>query len=304
MKDKPLGAVEALALLGGSARQRQVAALSSRTRIRTAVRRGEIVRVGHGRLVLSVADRGLRMAQGVNGYVSHLTAALHHGCGVKFPPDLPQLTIPNRQKEQEEPEDFLADVHRRPLPGADRTGWATSKLRTVLDCARDLPFDEALCVADSALRAGDVTADELVTAAAGYRGPGSERVRRVAAYADGRAANPFESVLRAICIEIGLPVIPQYAVTCAGLELHPDLANPFLGLAIEADSYEFHGMEKWDHDRDCSRYNALTSHGWAVLRFTWEHVMRNPDYVKRTIRAWLAEHEGSELNADRPRRAG
>ena len=43
------------------------------------------------------------------------------------------------------------------LPRSDVEGWATSKVRTVLDCAAELPFDEALAVADSALRHGDVT---------------------------------------------------------------------------------------------------------------------------------------------------
>ncbi len=47
------------------------------------------------------------------------------------------------------------------LPRSDIDGWATSKVRTVLDCATELPFDEALAVADSALRHGDVTREEL-----------------------------------------------------------------------------------------------------------------------------------------------
>lgn len=135
----------------------------------------------------------------------------------------------------------------------------------MLDCARDLPFDVALCVADSALRTGDLTEEQLHQAAAAARGPQADRVRRVAAYASGKAANPFESVLRALALVAGLPVIAQYEVECAGLVLHPDLANPLLGIVLEADSYEFHGMTKWDQ------------------------VMNSPEYVIRTIRAWLAD---------------
>ena len=62
-------------------------------------------------------------------------------------------------------------------------GWVTGPLRTVLDCAAALPFDEALSVADSALRAGDVTASELVDAADRWQARGRARVRRVAANA-------------------------------------------------------------------------------------------------------------------------
>jgi hypothetical protein len=77
----------------------------------------------------------------------------------------------------------------------------TSPLRTVVDCARRLPFDEALAVADSALRSGMVSAEELLLAADALRGRGATAARRVARSARAQAANPFESVLRAIVLE-------------------------------------------------------------------------------------------------------
>lgn len=73
----------------------------------------------------------------------------------------------------------------------------TTPLRTVLDCARDLPFSEALAVADSALRAGMVDLAQLRKRAGGLRGPGAMRARRLAEHADGRAVNAVESVVRA-----------------------------------------------------------------------------------------------------------
>ncbi len=285
---EPLSAVEALTRLGGVSGTGAVVELSSRTRVRTAIRRGDLVRVGRNRLALPDGERGLAAARAVNGFASHVTAALHHGWKVKFPPDLPQVTVQRRQDVPADP-GVLVELFQRDVPMHERAGWATSKLRTVIDCARDLPFDVALCVADSALRAKDVTSADLVTAAAKVTGPGAERVRLVAAYADGQAANPFESVLRALAVLAGLPVIPQYTIRCADIEMNPDLANPLLGVILEADSWSWHA-EKWDHDRDCFRYNAMTSNGWAVLRFTWDQVMHSPDYVVRTIRAWLAEH--------------
>jgi hypothetical protein len=41
----------------------------------------------------------------------------------------------------------------------------TGPLRTVVDCARVLPFDSALAVADSALRSGNVRRADLTRAA-------------------------------------------------------------------------------------------------------------------------------------------
>lgn len=99
-------------------------------------------------------------------------------------------------------------------------------------------------------------------------------------------------------------MITQYEVTCGGLTMHPDLANPLLGLAVEADSYTFHGMEPRDHERDCTRYNALVLGGWTVLRFTWAQVMESPEHVVAVLRAWLAEQEHAELSPARQRHAG
>ena len=35
--------------------------------------------------------------------------------------------------------------------------------------------------------------------------------------------------------------------------------------------------------RDCRRYTALTSHGWIVLRFTWDDVIAHPDRTRAAI---------------------
>ena len=115
-------------------------------------------------------------------------------------------------------------------------------------------------------------------------GPGAEEARRLASYADGRAANPFESALRAIALESRLQVIPQYAVQVGGVTYHPDLADPLRGILLEADSWAWHGNEE-AFQRDCVRYNALAGAGWLVLRFTWKQVMHSPSYVLASIRA-------------------
>ena len=62
------------------------------------------------------------------------------------------------------------------------------------------------------------------------------------------------------------------------MTLHPDLADIEARVILEADSWEFHtGREA--HVRDCWRYNEFAAEGWVVLRFTWWHVMEQPDYV-------------------------
>jgi hypothetical protein len=289
MTETPLSAREALTRLGGVAADRDVIRLSSRRRLRTAIRRNEIHRLnGRDRVCLASSDRAHRAARSYGGTLSHASAALHHGWAVANVPDLPQLImIPGTDPPLEPLE--LADTHPRHLDACEITDWATSPIRTVIDCARDLPFTEALAIADSALRSEDVSADGLIAACRGMRGPAGDRVRRVAAYANGLAANPFESETRALCLDAGLEVVPQYEVTTQGLTIHPDMANPLVGVIVEADSYTHHGMEAKAFTKDLVRYNALVAAGWRVLRFNWEQVHLNPAYVTRTIRALLVE---------------
>jgi len=275
-----MDAVTALAQLGGIASRGDVIALSSTKKLRVAVKRGRIQRVARNRYKLPDVEAGSAAAR-VNGYRSHLSAAQFWNWEIKVHPGNPQVTV-RRGRKVGKDRYVGVSLHKRMLRPEDVDGPATSKLRTVVDCARDLPFDEALAVADSALRSGDVTTTELEAAAASTRGPRAGKVRRVAEHADGRAANPFESVLRAIAIEAGLDVVPQAPVEAGGAVMHPDLVDRTRRMILEADSWRHHASQE-DHERDCQRYNAFVAAGWTVLRFSWHHVMSNPAYVRTTL---------------------
>jgi len=94
------------------------------------------------------------------------------------------------------------DVRWRTLDEDDVWNGRTRAGRTVIDCAKDLPFDEALTVADSALRHGNVTHELLLSLADRVASTGRAQCQRVAREGSGRAANPFESVLRAIASDV------------------------------------------------------------------------------------------------------
>lgn len=280
-----MDAVTGLTRLGGVGGTADLLGLCSRRRLRTALAHGTVVRLSRGRYGLATAPVAARAAARLGGVVCHLSAAQHWGWEVAYPPERPDVGIPrDRSLGGPPPEDVV--LHWAAYADGEVVHGVTSPVRTVLDCARHLPFPEALAVADSALRHGQVTREELIGAAVALRGPGSAGVRRVVALADGRAANPFESVLRALVTEEGLDVLPQYAVKVCGQLIHPDLADPFRGIVIEADSWSSHAG-RHEHDRDCARYNALVISGWVVLRFTWEQVMLSPSYVRWVIRQLL-----------------
>lgn len=271
--------VAALTRLGGIGTPAAILALTTRKRLRRAVAAGRVVHISRGRYALPGSDEARELAAQLDGHLRLLSAAAHWGWEVKWPTRWPQLVV--RSKPKHPAKAYLAVAT---LPSSDLDGWATSKVRTVIDCAHELPFDEALAVADSATRHGDVTREELEAALPPDASPS---VRRVIDHATALAANPFESVLRAVLIEADIAVVPQWETTVGGVTFHPDLADPFGGIAIEANSWTHHAT-KADHDADCVRYNALVVGGWIVLRFTWEQVMFSPGDVVATVRAAYA----------------
>jgi very-short-patch-repair endonuclease len=227
------------------------------------------------------AYAALDAAQRHRGVVSRGSAAAVHGWNLVRLPLRLEITVP-RGSRLDAVDRRLVAVRRLNLPEDDLDGRVTSVVRTVLDCSRAMHFHDALVIADAALRSG-LPPSELEVRAAAARGPGAVRLRRVTHRASRRAANLFESSLRAICHTItGLAVRPQVLVRTPDGNGRPDLVDDALRIVIEADSFEWHG--KYDALVDDSRrYNAFIAAGWRVLRFTWVDVIENPASVRDVL---------------------
>lgn len=280
---------DVLAQLGGVASWTQLHPHVPDRALAASVRSGEVLRVARGRYALPSTEEHRRVALRHSAVLSHLSAAVVHGWAVKWPPRQPWVTVPRHRKMARR-----RDVHvtYRDLSPRERARGVTGFVRTVVDCALKLPFDEALAVADSALRAGDVTQAQLQRAAATLRGPGAPRAGRVLLLADGRAANPFESVLRATVLDVpGISVRPQLQVADSGCFATVDLGDAVRRVAIEAEGFERHGTRA-GLQRDCRRYTELATCGWRLLRYTWHDVMYRPAWVRWTVEALLAELDG------------
>ena len=234
-----------------------------------------MVRRSRNLYVLPTADEAVVVARQVHGVVSHLSAALAWGWKVKDVPTKPVVTVPRNRH----PSADGIDLRFAALGPDEIRGDRTAPVRTVLDCARSLPFDEALAVCDSALRARAVDTDSLVAAAQAGPRSGRPAALRVVRAADAEAANPFESVLRAIALGVpGLDVVAQGEVG----QFHADVVDRQLKIVAEAESFEFHALpEAFRHD--IRRYTEMTRLGWLVARFVWEDVMRKPDYVHQAL---------------------
>jgi very-short-patch-repair endonuclease len=291
---------DTVARLGGVATWAELRALHAARRVRRSVTAGLVVRAARGRYVLPSTAAHLRAAQRCSGVLSHLSAAQHHGWKVKVVPDRAWVTV-RLQRHLRGDQRTGVVARRSDLADHEVRHGVTSPLRTVVDCARVLPFDEALTVADSALRARDVTRAELATAASAAEGPGARQVRRVARLADGRAANPFESVLRALCIEEGFHLTPQLELSAPGLYAIVDLGSERLRLAVEADGFEHHGTRR-GLLKDCRRHTELAVFGYSSLRFAFEDVMGQQEWVRWCLRSWRDVREG-RMPGDPPLRS-
>lgn len=282
-----LSASEALLRLGGVATARPLAALVGRGALQRAVVTGDIERLARGRYALPQVEEAARAAHRLRGTVCLLSAAQAWGWGVRQPPTEPQVTVPKHRRVATDARRGV-DLHFVDLGPDDISDGRTSRDRTLLDCLRSLPLVDALAVADSALREG-YRPEQLIALGRDAQGPGSAQIRRVAATADARAANPFESALRAIALGVpGLFVTPQVDIRDPLFLGRCDLVDVRLRMVLEADSFEWHGGRA-ALARDALRYDELVAHGWLVLRFAWEQVMFEADWVRDVLRRVTAE---------------
>lgn len=280
--------VSFVALQGGACTKQAAVEAFGVAAVSAALSCGQLTRPGRGRLAVPTSPDHVRRAAAFAGVLSHRSAAARWGWAQKELPARAEITVPRTRKVDPRARNLVIP-HWSDLPESDVVGQVTSPRRTLVDVSRNLPLDVSLPILDSALRTGDISRGDLLRLADSTAGRGRARIRAVARLADAKAANPFESVLRAHCSLVpGLDVVPQRRIVLpGGLELHPDLVSVAMGLAIEAEGFEFHG-ESARLTHDCRRYNILTVHGWTIIRFSWWMVMHDPAYVQAVLRSTVA----------------
>jgi hypothetical protein len=245
-----------------------------------ALRDGAVLRLRRGAYALRGADPAITAAIALGGVLACTSAAVSLGLPVLVPRGI-HVVVPRNWGHAHR---SGVHVHRRDLTANERTGVTTSLMRTVIDCARELPLREAVVICDAALRAGlDIPA--LRCAAAGARGLGAAGVREVAARANPLAESPIESCLRLIAEGFGA-VAPQVWIDGVG---RVDLVLDGW-LVLEADGFAYHS-DRESYREDRRRTNALAALGYTVLRFSYEDVVYGEDRVAELIRRVMAAHQ-------------
>lgn len=182
----------------------------------------------------------------------------------------------------------------------------TSLRRTALDCLRTLPEPEALAIADSTLRRGGMSKDELLAHLEhhGRRRRNIKRALDIVRIADARSESGGESMARHIMIANGFPL--------------PDLQRPIPNPDNPSSPYrvdfywelddgtiligEMDGIEKYENPEmtggrsavrvmsdERMRESRLTLMGARIMRFGFHDVTRPERLVRLLLRFGLRQ---------------
>jgi hypothetical protein len=227
----------------------------------------------------------VRAAVGRDAVGSHQSAARVHGFDLlKGPsPELVTLTCRPRVRRRSRPTAGIlfrtAELPDQHVTSACGTR-VTSRARTVVDLARMLPFVEAVVVADSALRAGTTTKEELTNVCDDCpRWPGIGQARRVVTFSDGLAESVLESCARVMFDAFGLePPELQVTVGGPGFACRVDFCWERHKTIAEAD-----GLGKYASRDDIlsqfRRDRLLRDEGYKVVHFTWRELFDTPALI-------------------------
>lgn len=244
--------------------------------------------------VAEVRQALLRLGEGARA--ARRTAAVVYGLDMAVEPQVVSVDVPRGRRTRSIEGIDVRSTRRpqsrlwTPLPGSAPVR-VTPVVDVVLDCAAELPLDQAVAVADSALRRRRCTLLELRAGLAARTGlAGDAQLRAVLRWVDVHSGSVLESLLRVLLCSAGLPPPATQLVLRdpdSGDSQRVDMAWPQQRLVLEADGRRFHDPED-RRDADRRRDNLCARLGWTVLRVTWADVVHRPEAVVAAVRAALA----------------
>jgi hypothetical protein len=253
--------------------------------------------------------------------VSHVSAAVVHGLPF-WHSEMPAVHI-TRDRSAKARRGPRLQAHRAViyqdevvLVGGLRV---TSIARTVVDCARLLPFENGVVLADAALGRGLVGRAELERQLRRHaRVPGARSADAVVAFADGRSSGVGTSRSRVLFRAAGLPA-PELrfavpALTDVAGEGHAraesDFAYPGYRVLGEFDGWEEFGRllgpappgrrRERVIAAERARHELLIASGWRVVRWTWADLARPAELIARMRQALARSGGGSRDDQETP----
>lgn len=244
---------------------------------------------------------------------THLTAAAAYGWWLPEAPTHPVFAaMPSAEPRPRRPG---VRVFRHPHPPEMhevRGLRLTTPAETLLALARDLAPLDLIVLADSAVRQGDVTVEELAHIATGTRRRGAPALRALVPQIDAHSESAWESVMRVLHRAADIPVEPQHELTDDDGRF---VARADLWICGTRRVHEYDGgihREPEVHASDLTRDRAISLARWVRHGFTNKHLLHGGASIIRGTddlldRAWdvrrLQAWEGA-LNASMLRPAG
>lgn len=274
-------------------RTRELMRVLTVKRIRTQVKREELIRVRRGVYASASCEdedelRALMLCLPDGAMLAMQTAASRHGFGVlregavhvQLPPGIAKPRLPGLV------------VHHSVLPVRPVTVGGlpcVPAAQCAVDLARSVRRMDALPVLDAALRSNAVTSGDLLAELPLHRAlRGVRQARDLVPRADGRAECRQESQLRLLLVDGGLPapepqmwVYDRYDIPRFRL----DLGYRERRVGVEYDGLSHLDRDRLRHDRD--RINWLDANGWRMRYFTDRDLYRRPAHILTTLRAAL-----------------
>lgn len=174
----------------------------------------------------------------------------------------------------------------------------TDPARTVVDLARIARLEDAVAVADAALRLKLTDETALRSLARDLPGRrGGRQVRFAIEFADPLAANGGESKMRVVIAQLGfaLPVLQQAFSDADGPVGVVDAVWPDERIILELDGRQKYVREEFTQGRDVAdivlaekhREDRLRALGYTVVRATWEDLVHPSRLAAKLERAGL-----------------
>lgn len=240
--------------------------------LKVAISSGVLKSVHRGLVGTANADANLRTAMTAGGLLTCVSAARELGLWtMKDPTQLHLWTDHGRQP-------VTVIKHRGRLVNAGRWGYVGS-VDCVLHAIRCRPRLEALVIAESAVRLGRVSKEELVDL---LPGPRNSFRRQLVQDIGDDADSPLEVIARDLFRVAGLHVETQVRIRGLG---RVDMVVEGR-LIIELDGFDFH----WDRAaflKDRRRNNAGILSGMPTLRYVYEDLVFAPERVVAEVMTML-----------------
>lgn len=287
--------------------------------IRRLVRNGTWTRLASGVFVQSDqyagADDHARHALRARAFIanagptsalSHVSAAVLHGLDVwQIPLDDVHLTRNAPSGARRTPGRVMHAALFREADVVDRRGARVlSVARTITDVAATVPVEQAVVLADSALRAGLVAPVDLTCAVERMGShPRIAHARRVVQLSSGCSDSVGESRSRVLFVreQIPLPLTQVDVFSADGRWLaRVDFLWPEHGVIGEFDGrikYRRDGVATTAAEdvvyREKLREDALRHAGWTVVRWTWQDLGTRGAVATKVREAFARAARGS-----------